>query len=99
MGKASPYPVARGSVFALCQPSVVGPVLRPEGPQRPSVAVFRVLGTPYAGLLFAFSAPAFVGSRSSRVRTQTEPSQGERRSCLQAQPRDVQGYAQWGDVA
>lgn len=52
--------------------------------------MFRVLGTPLRwSLLFAFSAPAFVGSRSSQVRTQTrtEPREAQKLSTGAAKGR------------
>lgn len=52
--------------------------------------MFRVLGTPLRwSLLFAFSAPVFVGSRSSRVRTQTrtEPREAQKLSTGAAKGR------------
>lgn len=61
-----------GALPSVSRRSAVGHLRARGTAQRPSVAVFRVLGTPLRwSLLFAFSAPAFVGSRSSQVRTQT----------------------------
>lgn len=48
-------------------------------------------------LLLAFSALAFVGSRSSQLRTQPRTEPRARRSCLRARPRDVQGLCRFGE--
>ena len=98
MGKAFPYPVARGLV--LCPVSAVGRRSVTLGQERPSEAFpCSVQGsdTPLRwSLLFAFSALAFVGSRSSQLRTQTRAGHRARRSCLRARPMDVQGLCTMG---
>lgn len=98
MGKAFPYPVSRGLV--LCPVSAVSRRSVTLGQERPSEAFpCSVQGsdTPLRwSLLFAFSAPAFVGSRSSQVRTQSRTGHRARRSCLRARPMDVQGLCTMG---
>ena len=99
MGKAFPYPACRGLV--LCPVSAVGRRSVTLGQERPSEAFpCSVQGsdTPLRwSLLFAFSAPVFVGSRSSRVRTQprTGLPQAQKLS-TGAKGRTYRGYAQWG---
>jgi len=102
MGKAFPYPVSRSSV--LCPVSAVGRRSVTLGQERPSEAFpCSVQGsdTPLRwSLLFAFSALAFVGSRSSQLRTQPRTGPGVRRSCLQAQTKGRTGAMHnGGDVA
>ena len=98
MGKAFPYPACRGLV--LCPVSAVGRRSVTLGQERPSEAFpCSVQGsdTPLRwSLLFAFSALAFVGSRSSQLRTQTRAGHRARRSCLRARPMDVQGLCTMG---
>lgn len=98
MGKAFPYPVSRGLV--LCPVSAVSRRSVTLGQERPSEAFpCSVQGsdTPLRwSLLFAFSALAFVGSRSSQLRTQPRAGHRARRSCLRARPMDVQGLCTMG---
>lgn len=99
MGKAFPYPAySMVQCFArVSRRSSVSRFRARETAQRLSVAVFRVLCTPLRwSLLFAFSALALVGSRSSQLRTQTRAGHRARRSCLRARPMDVQGLCTMG---
>ena len=99
MGKAFPYPATRGLV--LCPVSAVGRRSVTLGQERPSEAFpCSVQGsdTPLRwSLLLAFSALAFVGSRSSQLRTQprTGPPDAQKLS-TGANGRTYRGYAQWG---
>ena len=98
MGKAFPYPACRGLV--LCPVSAVGRRSVTLGQERPSEAFpCSVQGsdTPLRwSLLFAFSALAFVGSRSSQLRTQPRTGlPGAQKLSTGAKGRTYKGYAQW----
>lgn len=100
MGKAFPYPGGyRDSV--LCPVSAVGCRSVTLGPERPPKALccsVQGLGTPLRwSLLLAFSALAFVGSRSSQLRTQTRTGLPKaQKLSTGAKGRTYRGYAGWG---
>lgn len=102
MGKAFPYPGGyRGSV--LCPRSAVSRRSVALGQQRPSGALpCSVQGsdTPLRwSLLFAFSALAFVGSRSSQLRTQTRTGLPKaQKLSTGAKGRTYRGYAGLGSI-